>query len=672
MTSISRPCSSSSSSTGILQRPLSSPPHSPRRIRFAPLPDPRRSVLVTEDGQELPIPDDNQFPSSLSTIQDTSASEFQSSSSSSSSTTPSATSTPNTITPASSVRSSPVSQNTALPLPKNIDDSSLNNNNQPPPSAWPRSLFLLRPFKRTSTSSSGSSSHSLTPTPSIEQARSSSKRPLSTEEILTLGTINLFRTASRDSSRGKEKENDAGWGLSRWSSASATPTSIDRGALLSGSSPLARTQSAGSYSSKSKKSKKGIGISLFSSSSTCSLSSDATAAAPSSSDVKRPNPRPTTTPAKASKYKGTRMLNGRVYGAPKNHQLKANPFATARDNEPEFVEWGYGGMGSVKGAKSAGVVAANGVNWARLSGGSVLKDSNSDDSRPSSGAADRDDDDEDGSGMGWVRRRREERERKKKEQEDAAVAALTVPEPNSQETTPTPTRSSTLDAAAFEAELVSTPRPTAEDNDVTPMTAPHPSPLIPTKPVHITEAITIPVHKPHHHHHRSHSHGHGRTKSKEGLEITIDEPIDDAVPTTAMSSESAMVTPTPANLNPSAAPITTRPRSDSTASTDTSASETDSDSENEDPNTPGEADEDEDEEDEGELERRKTALGAGVEKINTSASETDSDSENEDPNTPGEADEDEDEEDEGELERRKTALGAGVEKISRHGSSGHA
>ncbi|KAF9036552.1 hypothetical protein BJ165DRAFT_1504279 [Panaeolus papilionaceus] len=602
-----------SSSSGILQHPLSSIPHSPRRIRFAPLPDPRRSVLVTEDGQELPITNDNHLSS---TLQDTSAADLlpqiqttiSSSSSSSSSTTPSATSTPNTVTPASSVRSSPVSQNTALPSSKQSDDNSTLNSN--PPSAWPRSLFLLRPFKRTSTTSSGSSSHSLTPTPSIEQpTRTSSKRPLSTEEILTLGTINLFRTASRESRNGKEKENDAGWGLSRWSSASGTTTSIDRGSLLAGSSPLARTQSAGSYSSKSKKAKKGIGSSLFSTSSTSSLSSDTLA---SSSDIKRLNPRPTTTPAMASKYKGTRMLNGRVYGAPKNHHLKANPFATARDEEPEFVEWGYGGMGSVKGAKSAGV-AGNGVNWSRLSGGSVLKDPNSDESRPSSGAADRDDDDEDGSGMGWVRRRREERERKKREEEAAAKNALAVPETRSQDTTPTPTRSSTLDAAAFEDTVMAPP---TEDADATPLAAPHTSPLVPSKPEHITEAITIPVHKPHHHHHhhRNHSHGHGRTKSKEALEITlVDGPVGDVAPTTAMPSESAMVTPTPANLHPTATPLINRPRSDSSASTDTSASETDSDSESEDANTPG--DDDDDEEDEREMERRKTALGAGVEKI---------------------------------------------------------
>ncbi|KAG1751504.1 uncharacterized protein EDB91DRAFT_610356 [Suillus paluster] len=41
---------------------------------------------------------------------------------------------------------------------------------------------------------------------------------------------------------------------------------------------------------------------------------------------------------------GVRMLNGRVYGS--KRQTPTKPFASARD-EPEFVEWGYGGMGSV-------------------------------------------------------------------------------------------------------------------------------------------------------------------------------------------------------------------------------------------------------------------------------------------------------------------------------------
>lgn len=88
------------------------------------------------------------------------------------------------------------------------------------------------------------------------------------------------------------------------------------------------------------------------------------------------------------------MLNGRVYGSKPN----ANPFANARDEEPSFVEWGYGGMGSVKGAKSAGVA---GAGWEKLG------------SAP-------DDDLEDSTGMAWLKKRREEREKKKAEEEAKA------------------------------------------------------------------------------------------------------------------------------------------------------------------------------------------------------------------------------------------------------------
>jgi hypothetical protein len=108
------------------------------------------------------------------------------------------------------------------------------------------------------------------------------------------------------------------------------------------------------------------------------------------------------------------MLNGRVYGAKKN----TNPFANARDEEPEFVEWGYGGMGSVKGAKSAGV----GNNWHRLQGGSAMGTPD----KPrihvgvggvSAGMGATDVDLDDGSGLSWVKEKRERKAREEKERE---------------------------------------------------------------------------------------------------------------------------------------------------------------------------------------------------------------------------------------------------------------
>jgi len=137
------------------------------------------------------------------------------------------------------------------------------------------------------------------------------------------------------------------------------------------------------------------------------------------------------------------MLNGRVYGSQRAAALAANPFATARDEEPAFVEWGYGGMGSVKGAKSAGV-ASGGVNWERLQGGPAVKEA------VGVGAAGEggDGEDDDGSGMGWVKKRREERERKERERLAALEAAEKEQAPELSESnlsTPTPTRTSTMD-----------------------------------------------------------------------------------------------------------------------------------------------------------------------------------------------------------------------------------
>lgn len=85
------------------------------------------------------------------------------------------------------------------------------------------------------------------------------------------------------------------------------------------------------------------------------------------------------------------MLNGRVYGGGKSL------FASAPDKEPEFVEWGYGGMGSVKSQREVG-----GRMWDKVQSESGMIG---------------DCDDDDGGGMTWVKRRREERERKARQEE---------------------------------------------------------------------------------------------------------------------------------------------------------------------------------------------------------------------------------------------------------------
>ncbi|KAF5330958.1 hypothetical protein D9619_006046 [Psilocybe cf. subviscida] len=741
--------------------------HGPRsrRIRFAPLPDPRRAVLITDDGDELPIPlpDDNTFPTSLllptvascSTqtsptsatsaagvmsagatgafqLADSSQQELDGSSGSSTNSYHSSTSstprttTPSEYSPVSSVGSSPVAPAPAA-LPANLQgptsksgDSSTSASatgtySVPSPSSGapmpqPKRLSLLRPFRKssgTSSSSSSSSSHSLTPTPSIESPSGSSSTPtptsattamrkglsgLTAEEILTLGTINLFRTGSRDSADSSSTATtNNGWGLARWASAG------NNGSSEGGSgSALFRTQSTQSYKSKSKS--RSISGSLFSS--PLASSSSTPGSSSSSSNKNKPAAPP------VSRHKGTRMLNGRVYGS-KRAGGNPNPFANARDEEPEFVEWGYGGMGSAKSARSAG--AASGVNWERVAGASdgaartgvggtrrshgdgndALRKETGFGGTAGLGTVGGAVEEDDGSGMGWVKRRREERERKareakeKEEKEKAEAAAKaasasddaraggpeakdeadaspeatveknqeqqpqsaaslslepmeivilqledpsqaeeTAPQPVSTEEkqslpvkeldkekylstsnmpTPTPTRSSTVDAAHFMA-LTSASSP---DDDVTPQ--PHQANPFDQQaseehePDHIPQVVPVPMRK---HHHHSHSHSHSREEKA----------ILSGITSASGAADASSLGDAPAH--------NAKPEDDHVSSSSSSASDTDSDSEQGDEdggNREDEDDEDEDDEDEAAQkeadERRKTMLGAGVEKV---------------------------------------------------------
>ncbi|KAG1849170.1 hypothetical protein DFJ58DRAFT_842747 [Suillus subalutaceus] len=118
---------------------------------------------------------------------------------------------------------------------------------------------------------------------------------------------------------------------------------------------------------------------------------------------------------------GRRMLNGRVYGSKHN----ANPFANVRD-EPEFVEWGYGGMGSVNcSSDSKYSVLAKGAP-------ALLSHSQAKIPGPRGGAVEpverndgvgvpSPDDEDDGSGMGWVKKRRLQRERERLAREKEAA-----------------------------------------------------------------------------------------------------------------------------------------------------------------------------------------------------------------------------------------------------------
>lgn len=134
------------------------------------------------------------------------------------------------------------------------------------------------------------------------------------------------------------------------------------------------------------------------------------------------------------------MLNGRIYGA-KRHpvQSNANPFASARD-EPEFVEWGYGGMGSVRASKdvasavwkgfhangnsdtSSHKTTALGAGGGRSTASARRMAQTVPESSMGSvvvGGGDEDD----GSGMGWVKRRKAEREAKLRAEREAKERA---------------------------------------------------------------------------------------------------------------------------------------------------------------------------------------------------------------------------------------------------------
>ncbi|EJD53017.1 hypothetical protein AURDEDRAFT_110821 [Auricularia subglabra TFB-10046 SS5] len=120
---------------------------------------------------------------------------------------------------------------------------------------------------------------------------------------------------------------------------------------------------------------------------------------------------------------GQRMLNGRVYGAPRD----PSPGRAGRSfEEPKFVEWGYGGMGSVQNQTLAKGGAA--ADWGKLQSNARTIGSSDADAEAAAAAEDEDD----GSGMAWVRRRRAQKEKERlekerQEREAAAAAAAAAP-----------------------------------------------------------------------------------------------------------------------------------------------------------------------------------------------------------------------------------------------------
>jgi len=163
------------------------------------------------------------------------------------------------------------------------------------------------------------------------------------------------------------------------------------------------------------------------------------------------------------------MLNGRVYGGSRLRQ-PANPKHV--EPEPEFVEWGYGGMGSNRGASASTAYAK-----VQSSHKNVVAE-----------------DDDDGSGMGWVRKRREAREREKREREEREAAQKGQEQPSSHETDGT--------SATREVSDTTIPPSVKDRSDSTDLPSDIDGTLdILAAPEHITQAIAIPPVHHHHHHH---------------------------------------------------------------------------------------------------------------------------------------------------------------------------
>ncbi|GHJ85716.1 hypothetical protein NliqN6_2118 [Naganishia liquefaciens] len=111
--------------------------------------------------------------------------------------------------------------------------------------------------------------------------------------------------------------------------------------------------------------------------------------------------------AGATSPRPVKMLNGRVYG-----QRRQAEMAQKSTSEPEFVEWG-------------GMMGTTGGGMGSIAGTSASSDKPSS-SMGSVGNASADDED-DGSGMAWIKKRREQRDKQRRESEAGLTGASPDP-----------------------------------------------------------------------------------------------------------------------------------------------------------------------------------------------------------------------------------------------------
>lgn len=205
------------------------------------------------------------------------------------------------------------------------------------------------------------------------------------------------------------------------------------------------------------------------------------------------------------------MLNGRVYGS-KRHP-PADPFANARD-DPEFVEWGYGGMGSVNCSsdskysvltKGAPALLSHGQSQAVVAG-ARRGDAPAPERNDGVGVGD---DDYDGTGMGWVKKRRLERERLAREKEALDLtSALDTDSRRTSTDASSGLDSTTTDLSTLAASSAPTTPPSTTDT------------LPPAAQDHILQAVRL---SPHH----------------KWLSPTLDTPIQSAKNTPSTTSDSS-------------------------------------------------------------------------------------------------------------------------------------
>ncbi|CAE6434140.1 unnamed protein product [Rhizoctonia solani] len=426
-----------------------------RKIRFAPLPEPRREVTVDEDGTEVPCtstyaPDATAFPAQ------------------------SPGAGPSVI----------LDRTDSL-----VTDSGASTNS-------------TEPETQSQKSAKRSKRNSLLRLVGLGSSSSLSKRA-STVSLPGSASIvgNMFRTTSRESWSGEP----SGY-------------SSDNSVARRMSSPLRPTSSRPSSGYNS------FGAPLMHS------TSDGTGTRP------------------------TRMLNGRVYGARRaRERLQPQP-----SMEPEFSEWGYGGMGSVSNAGQYSKLQSN---------------------TSSLGGRKADDDDDDGSGLTWVRKRKEKKEREEREKKEAEEAAAKAAQAQVEEAS-NPSRTSTETAGSS-----TTVHPERSETPTAPQTptgtAPRANSTMSPRP----RTISSPP---------------SRQNSVATVASDRHHPTVVSVPVHRGRQESVL-----------SSSIVTSPETSPERSSDSSRRSSSSDDEDSSSNT-GREDEDEEEE---ENQKRKTALSAGVEKI---------------------------------------------------------